>query len=442
MASTPPTSKPPSVSGAVGKFAAAGLVAAALLAVASFLVVRGIATGEAVRDAQRLTQVAARGVVAPALTHGVIEGRPNALARFDRRIRGRVARGSVVRVKIWKRDGTIIYSDEPRLIGQRFDLEGDKLAAFGGGAAAAEAEVSELSRPENRFDPKGQELLEVYEPITGPGGEPLLFEAYLRYDSVAQDGTQLWLIFALPIGVALLLLALLQLPLAASLARRIQRGHVERERLLVRAVDASDRERRRIAGDIHDGLVQQLSGTSYSLSATAQGLRQEGRTDAGDAVAGAAEQVRRSVRELRSLLIEIYPPSLERAGLEAALTDLTVPLEARGLDAQVHVDPAIELSRDSEALAFRVAQEAVRNAAEHSGADHLEVQVQRSAAGVQLVVKDDGQGFDQANGAPPAGGGHMGLALLQDLAEDSGAQLDVASVLGTGTTVTLTLPKT
>ena len=91
--------------------------------------------------------------------------------------------GSLVRVKIWSADGRILYSDESRLIGDRFALDAEELEVFE--RPATRSEVSDLSAPENRFErAAGRKLLEVYRPVWTPDRRPLLFETYSAYDAV------------------------------------------------------------------------------------------------------------------------------------------------------------------------------------------------------------------------------------------------------------------
>src|SRR6059036_3909726 len=110
---------PGSVGGAVAKFAAASLVALALVGLAAFFLLRHIGTTEATDNAKQVTRVVGRGVVDPALTRGVMRGDPAALHHLDRIVHRRVLGDSIVRVKIWTPNGRIVYSDEPKLIGQR-----------------------------------------------------------------------------------------------------------------------------------------------------------------------------------------------------------------------------------------------------------------------------------------------------------------------------------
>jgi two-component system, NarL family, sensor kinase len=429
----------PSVAGAVGRFALAGIVAFAVVGVVSFLVLRDVGTSEALKNAREVTQIVGRGIVEPNLGEGLIRGRPAALRRFDRLIRARVLRDPIVRVKLWAPSGRVVYSDDSALIGQRFKLGADEVASLRNGTV--DSGVSDLSLPENRSERGQGKLLEVYLPVRTPAGRPLLFEAYQHFSSVAASARDVWLAFLPALIAALLVLYLVQLPLAASLARRLRRGSREREELLERAVDASAAERRRIAGDLHDGVVQDLAGLSFGLSAAAERTAAAGEESAAAELRGGAEQARQSVRALRSLLVEIYPPSLRQAGLASALSDLVAPVAARGVEAQVDVADDLDLSPEEEALLFRVAQETVRNAAAHAGAHRLDLVVSREADRTSLSVADDGRGFDPARAGDGTGEGHLGLALLRDLAREAGAELSVESRPGKGTTVRIEVPR-
>ena len=425
----------PSVSAAVLRFAIAGLVAVALIGLGSFFLMRRIGTSQAIENASELTRVIGEGVAEPNLTEGVVQGEPAALDRFDRLIRRSVLGHGIIRVKVWDAEGKIVYSDEPRLIGQRFELGEDEQRALANGSP--DAELSDLTEPENQYERDQGQLLEAYARIRGPGDQPFLFETYQEYSDVTSSGRDLWLAFLPALIVALLILELVQLPLATSLARRVRSAHRERLGLLERAVDASDRERRRIAGDLHDGAVQDLTGVALGLEVGARKVEGADPESAAELRAG-AERTRASVRSLRSLLVEIYPPSLQRAGLEAALEDMLAPLAARGIETTLRVDPDVRLDVEREALCFRVAGEAVRNAQKHSGAEHVSVTLERSGRASVLTVTDDGRGFDPA----AAGGeGHIGTDLLRDLAAEVDGTFRIDSELGRGTVVALSLPE-
>jgi two-component system NarL family sensor kinase len=426
-----------SVTRAVLTFALSGTLVLLLVGVVGVFVMQRVGEAEAVRQAKDLTSVAARAVVQPRLTNKVVRGDAASLAAIDALVADGVLRDPIVRVKMWAPDGTIVYSDVPELIGERFDLGADELAALRTGSV--DADISDLSKPENRFERDFGELLEVYLPVQTPNGERLLFEAYLLYDSVTASARQLWRAFIPVLAVALIAIAWLQIPLAYRLAGRVREGQEDRERLLQRAIDASDLERRRIAGDLHDGPVQQLAGVSMSLSATADRLEADDR-EASAALRDAADRTRQGMRSLRSSLMGIYPPTLERAGMTAALSDLTAPLAGYGIDVELDVDTGLELTPQTESLLFRAAQEAIRNVTSHAEASHVRVRLAREQGSSILEIADDGRGFAPAQAESARGEGHLGLRLLADLARDAGGSLDLVSTPGEGTTIRIEVP--
>ncbi|MGZ8476240.1 MAG: sensor histidine kinase, partial [Candidatus Limnocylindria bacterium] len=236
----------------MAQFAVGGLAALAAVGIGSYFVMRHIGTTEAIGNAEDVTRIVGRQIVEPRVTDGIFRERRASIRRLDRVVKRDVVRDEIVRIKIWTSGGRIVYSDEHRLIGSRYELDPDDLQALRTGGV--DASVSDLSRPENRFERPEGDLMEVYLGIRAPNGRPLLFETYQRFSSIASSGSSIWKAFAPALIGALLLLALLQVPLALSMARRLRRGHAEREALLKRVIDASDRERRRIAGDLHDGV--------------------------------------------------------------------------------------------------------------------------------------------------------------------------------------------
>src|SRR5213079_2474400 len=130
----------------------------------------------------------------------------------------------------------------------------------------------------------------------------------------------------------------------------------------------------------------------------------------------AMARLRQGVRGLRTLLVEIHPPNLESAGLEAALSDLLSPLEADGIETELHVDDHATAGSSADALVYRVAREAVTNARRHADARSVHVAVTRPAPGTtRLTVGDDGKGFSDADRERRGERGHLGLTLLEDL---------------------------
>jgi two-component system, NarL family, sensor kinase len=422
------------------QFSLSGLLVAALVAAIGMEVGRHIGTDTAIVDAKQASRLAGQGLVAPAIRDGLSRGDPEAIAAVDAVVRTHILRDGVVRVKLWAADGRIVYSDQRELIGGRFQLGAEERAAVTSGAGV-EAEVSELARPENRFEGRGERrLLEVYLPIRGADGRPYLFEVYKRFSAVADGGRRVWTAFAPALLVLLALLQLVNLPLARSFARRLRRASEERAALLQRAVDASDTERRAIAADLHDGVVQDLVSVALGLEARANELDAQGHEASSGALREGARQTREGVRSLRTLLVDIYPPRLRNASLAAALEDLAATQDARGVPTSVSCDPALTVTDGSAQLLYRCVQEALRNTAKHAGPCRASIELSKIGSDVVAQIRDDGAGFDPNAAAARRGDGHIGLRALTDLVRDAGGRLEISSSPGRGTVVAVCVP--
>src|SRR3954471_17335108 len=406
----------------VAQFALVGLIAVIVVGLVTAVASRRVGQREAIVDARTTTLVKAQTVVEPVVTDDLVTGAPAAANKVDDAVRHGVLDRSLVRGKICTRDGKIVYSDAPALKGQTYALGSDEKAALDRGVI--EAEVSNLAKPENRLERPFGKPLEVSLPIRTPSGERLLFEAYYRYDAVSSSGARIWRSFA-PVSIgALIALELVQIPLAWSLARRLRARQREREQLLGQALAASDDERRRIASDLHDGVVQDLAGVAYSLAGSSreQGIAKP----VAELLDHSAAEGRESIKSLRSLLVDIYPPKLADAGLESAWTDLLASARARGAQTPLDVDPSPEhLPEDASRLIYRSAQEGVRNVLAHAHADSLEVQVRMTPDSAVLTLTDDGDGFDPEILERRAKEGHLGLKGIGDLVAHSGGDLQV-----------------
>jgi len=424
----------------VVQFVVVGLVVAVFLAWLTGVMGERLAQQQAIEDARATTELLADTVVEPALSSGLLDTEAGDLDRFDRLIRDRVLGGDVVRVKVWDAAGRIVYSDEPRLIDESFPLGDDERAVLDNGGS--DAEVSDLSRSENSYDQQLGRVLEVYTKVSAPGGQPLLFELYLTDDNLQARTDELFGLFR-PLTVGgLLIFLLVTTPLVWLLSRRADAAAADRERLLVMAANASDAERRRVARDLHDGVVQDLAGTSFALAGIARDASPESdldRTRLQADLERLASAVRRSLLALRSLLVEIYPPQLQAAGLGAALQDLVAQAEQADVDVHVGIQGTDQLSDNATALIWRTAQECVRNSLRHASPERLDVCVviEGTPGVAKLVVTDDGQGFDPDAAVVPES---FGLRGLRDLATEAGGTLAVESAVGQGTRVTLEVP--
>lgn len=407
------------------------LVAAlVVVAVLGVLAAQLLAERQSVNAAASRADVLADAVIQPSLTNALADGDPDAIAAFDTVIRERVLGTEVVRVKIWGPDGTIVYADEPQLIGRTFDLSADQKMALS--QPQVRAEISDLTSSENEFETGGR-LLEVYRPVWVPDGRQLLFEIYSPYAPVAARSFELWRGFAGVTISSLLLFAALSAPIVWRLLRRAREDDRQRTVLLQRTVDASDAERRRIAATLHDGPVQELVASTFAAENAAANAAASGAPDVAGAMRQVAASVRGNIRVLRSLLVDIYPANLSTGGLSQALHDLADSTRGRGVQARVDIaDDMRELSDAEQRLVYRVAQECMRNVAAHAAPCEAVIRLRADGDTVRLDVTDNGPGFAPEILRAPAAG-HLGTQVLADLARDAGAELLLSSAPGAGT---------
>lgn len=224
------------------------------------------------------------------------------------------------------------------------------------------------------------------------------------------------------------------LPACTTMRIVAARQRYERERLLRRLVSVSDLERRRIAAEVHDGVLQDMIGISFSIEALATTSVDGERRMAQHAANG----MRGAIADLRALLMAIYPVQVPAEGWIHGLDDLVDDLRRSGVEVDVDAGRG-RLSTMNEMLALRVAREALRNVAAHSLARHVRIVAHVTDGYARLSIVDDGIGFDGSTAARRGHDGHFGLRLSQDLAREMGAALTTRSEPGVGTEVELVM---
>ena len=221
----------------------------------------------------------------------------------------------------------------------------------------------------------------------------------------------------------------------ARLYRRLAEREDLLERFATRTVEAQELERRRLAGEIHDGISQRLVSLWYHLLAAEDllgepdGLRRE--------LGTAKELATAALAEARAAITGLRPFVLDDLGLGPGLESLGRSLG--GLEVEVDVD-AVELPPHVEVALYRIAQEALQNVVKHAAATTVLVHLSAGEEGVRLIVSDDGCGFDID--AVDAGEDRhaYGLVGIRERAELIGAGLTLASRPGTGTTLEVVVP--
>lgn len=225
---------------------------------------------------------------------------------------------------------------------------------------------------------------------------------------------------------------------AARLHRRLGIREQLHERFAEQVIEAQENERRRVAADIHDGISQRLVSLSYHLDAALQALADAPESAAAD-VARARELTDEALEEARLAIGALRPPVLDDLGLRGGLTSLarTVPEVRLALELSDR-----RLAEHVEVALYRIAQEALQNVVKHAQSATVSIRFDCTESLALLEVRDDGVGFDSESNAEPNLGitASYGMATMSERAELVGGHLEVWSVPGRGTAITVRIP--
>jgi signal transduction histidine kinase len=201
-----------------------------------------------------------------------------------------------------------------------------------------------------------------------------------------------------------------------------------------RLLTVEEDERRRIALELHDGVGQVLAAMTLTLDAAGGSL---GPRAKAQRVSAARRMAATALAEVRHLAHRMRPARLEERGLTAAIRDLA---GQSGFPVRVHVDPQLDpmpvLEPTMTVGVYRIVQEALANAARHSGAPVAHVSIGLHDSHLQVLVSDEGRGFNPRTAVDPG----IGLAGMYERAELLGGTLSIQSAEGRGTNVALDLP--
>lgn len=224
--------------------------------------------------------------------------------------------------------------------------------------------------------------------------------------------------------------------IVAVVSGRLYRARSE---LLSRILTAEGEERRRIANDLHDDTIQEITAVCLLLD------RAEVDAKRLPTFQRAIELLRTALERLRTLSFQLRPPTLEHGGLPSAIPDLCVEMRRRFAETNCQlVCEMVGVGRYApavEELAHRIVLEALQNAYRHAAARHVRVVVRQVALGVEVTVRDDGRGFDPGLlGQSHESRRHLGLASKLERVRWAGGSMDITSAPGKGTTIHAVLP--
>jgi len=235
-------------------------------------------------------------------------------------------------------------------------------------------------------------------------------------------------------------LATVQRDISDRVAAQTELEHLadERQHLLDRLVQAQEDERARIAADVHDDSVQALAAVELRL-----GLLRRQLEGAPPSLLATAESLAGTVSEaigrLRNLLFDLESPAVE-ADLATALDVAAANTFEDRLTWRVVGDTDLDVPQGQRVTAYRIAKEAMANVVRHADARTVVISLAGSGAGFEVVVEDDGRGFDPTTVEPRPG--HLGIPAMADRATIAGGRLELERRTQGGTRVRLWLPAT
>jgi len=221
--------------------------------------------------------------------------------------------------------------------------------------------------------------------------------------------------------------------------RRVVEATETVRQLMNRLVHAQEAERHKLAGDLHDLIGQKLTALGINLEFVRQRMPQAGAAALAPRLHQMSTLLEETIGAIRELMSALRPQALDEHGLSAALFQYASVFEARtGLRISVKgAESRIALPHDVSIALFRIAQEALANAAKHSRASAVEVRVHKGPTSVELYVEDNGCGLAEQNAARPGHG--WGLRMMRERAEAVGGSLSLGSP-GQGTQIAVRVP--
>jgi PAS domain S-box-containing protein len=220
----------------------------------------------------------------------------------------------------------------------------------------------------------------------------------------------------------------------AELAEQVAKLADDRRRIMADALDAEDRTRAQISQLLHDDVLQSLLSARQDLAKVTASERASANaaSQAGEAIVGA-------IRELRGAVVALHPVTLEQGGLASAITAIADLHAARGgFEMSLNLEPSAGGLRDQ--LIVSLAQELVRNVAQHAEASHVMITLRRTREGLIFEVADDGCGMDPGRPKEALDRGHVGLASVAMRVESLGGSFELTTGPGEGTRIRTVIP--
>ena len=209
-------------------------------------------------------------------------------------------------------------------------------------------------------------------------------------------------------------------------------------RLSIQLLTAGEQERKRITGELHDSIGQYLTTLKFNAENTLALLRSGKVGPAVKLLEAGIPLVQQTMEEVRRIMMDLRPTILDDLGLLATISWFCREFQANHPNLHVHAEVSLreaDIPEHLKIIIYRIIQESVTNAAKHSGATDIELRLVRKGGGIELSVRDNGEGFDVGSVMASQDRHGLGLLSMRERAELAGGRLAVESVRGRGTVV-------
>jgi PAS domain S-box-containing protein len=204
-------------------------------------------------------------------------------------------------------------------------------------------------------------------------------------------------------------------------------------------LSAEEKERKRIARELHDGIGQALSAIKFSVENSLRQLRNEADHPEVKSLEAVIPLTQKTIEEVRRIVKDLRPSILDDLGILATINWFC--REFQNIYAGIRIKREIGIQEGDipsplKTVIYRILQEALNNVVKHSRADLVQLALEKSDSGIELKIQDNGVGFDLAKtiSLKPSQRG-FGLASMRERAELSGAKFEIKSIVGEGTTI-------
>jgi signal transduction histidine kinase len=416
--------------------------------------------GAAVRNAATATALYVDSIIAPltqelASATSLSDGAKRALTET---LQQGVLSSRLYSFKIWRPDGTVLFSSEPSLVGKYFGMTDGLTTALSG---SIHAEFDDLKGEENRLEQNsGQPLLEIYSPIREPWSGDII--AVAEFYEIASDlrneldvvRLQSWLVVgAVTAGMLALLFGIVARgshlievqrrsldTQVGELSRMLDLNRALRQRADTanqRTATLNERYLRRISSELHDGPAQLLGFAALRLEAIGKGRGQSHGKDRDDDESLVSNSITEAIQEIRNICRDLTLPELEplrgddvvRRAIQAheSYSRTKIKSDVGRLDIT---------SQAAKICVYRFIQEALSNATRHAKATQISLTAVEDEHGIRISVADNGAGFVRSGEERG-----LGLAGLEERLAGLGGRFELTSDAGRGTTVQMTLPR-